>query len=161
MPFLSCSMNTIAAFQETGAQATLLPLNQLVTASGLLEGVWPDARSRPSLRWLRQQQASIPTTKAGRRVLFCPAHVLAYAGSNLTVLPERTPRPSCGPVQLPCPDMMIDAMGLIEFIMREFGFQRSIRWVRQQQVDRTLPYIRWGRKIFFAPTQGRATLQVQ
>jgi len=154
-------MNTIAAFQDTGEQASLLPLNQLVTAPGLLERVWPDARSRPSLRWLRDQQPSIPTTRAGRRVLFCPAHVLAHAGNRLTVLPQHWTRLSCNPVQMPAPDTLIDAAGLIKFLTAEFGLQRSIRWVRQQQIDRTLPYIRWGRKIFFAPTQIRATLQVQ
>ena len=48
-------------------------------------------------------------------------------------------------------------MGLVEFLSREFGLKRSLRWVRQQ--DRTVPYIKWGRKIFFAPAQVRATLQ--
>jgi hypothetical protein len=154
-------MKNFAAVQDTGAQVSLLSKNQFVNASALLQSVWPDERSRPSLRWLRNQQPSIPTTKVGRRLLFCPNHVLAHAGNRLTVLPIKQTRNSSGPFQLPAPEFLFDAAGLIEFLSGEFGLRRSIRWVRQQQQDRTLPFIRWGRKIFFAPAQVVAVLQIQ
>ena len=155
-------MDTIAAIQNTGAQTSLQPFNQLhlVAAQVLLERVWPDLRARPSLRWLWEQQrvCAIPSTRVGRRVLFCPAHVLAFAGNKLTLVPQRMVRSSCG-VVLPTPDALIDAIGLLELLARDFGMQRSLRWARQQQEDRTLPFIRWGRKIFFAPAQIKAVLR--
>ena len=153
-------MDNVAS-QNTGTHTSLPPLNQLVGATALLKAVWPDERSRPSLRWLRQQQSirAIPWTPAGRRVLFCPAHVLAFAGSRLTVLPQRWNWAKGGPIQLPAPDRLTDASGLIELLSREFGLKRSLRWARQQQKDRTVPYIKWGRKIFFAPAQVMATLR--
>jgi hypothetical protein len=44
----------------------------LVSAQGCLEKVFPDARSRPSLRWFRGLQAAgkIPYRKIRRRVWF-------------------------------------------------------------------------------------------
>ena len=45
---------------------------QLVDANGLLHTLFPDPKSRPSLRWLRGQQANrtIPFVKMGRLVFF-------------------------------------------------------------------------------------------
>lgn len=45
---------------------------QLVSGPRLLETMWPDTESRPSLRWLRDRQAdrSIPFVKLGGRVWF-------------------------------------------------------------------------------------------
>ena len=50
--------------------------NRLVDAKALLKIIWEDG-SRPSLRWLRQQQAdgTIPFVKVGARVWFDPAEV--------------------------------------------------------------------------------------
>lgn len=50
--------------------------NRLVDAKTLLTRVW-DEQSRPSLRWLRQQQAerTIPYVKLGARVWFDPIEV--------------------------------------------------------------------------------------
>ena len=153
-------MNTQAA-QNNGAQAALPPLTHLVAAPALLEQVWPDQRSRPSLRWLREQQRirAVPTTRVGRRALFCPTHVLAFAGNKLTVTPQKTPRSSCGPAQFTTPDTLIDAVGLLELLLRDFGLKRSLRWVRMQQENRSLPFIKWGHKVFFAPAQIKAALQ--
>ena len=49
---------------------------KLVSAEQLLRLLWDDA-SRPSLRWLREQQArrSIPFIKLGARVWFLPSEV--------------------------------------------------------------------------------------
>ena len=155
-------MATIAAIQDTGAQTSLQSFNHfhLVAAQVLLERVWPDHRARPCLRWLWEQQRvrAIPSTRVGRRVLFCPAHVLAFAGNKLTLVSRRSARSSCG-VALPTPDSLIDAGGLLELLLREFGLKRSLRWVRQQQENRTLPFIKWGHKVFFAPSQIKAALQ--
>jgi hypothetical protein len=51
---------------------------QLVDAATLLETLF-DKRSRPSLRWLRQQQRDgrIPSTKCGRLIFFEPEQVRA------------------------------------------------------------------------------------
>ncbi len=154
-------MSNNVAFQKTGAQANVPPLTEYVAAPVLLERVWPDARSRPSLRWLREQQSiqAVPTTWVGRRVLFCPAHVLMFAGNKLTVLPKSAACSRWAAGHMPPPDKLIDAVGLLEVLKRDFGLNRSLRWVRQQQENRTLPFIHWGRKIFFAPAQVRATLQ--
>ena len=44
----------------------------LFDAKGLLEALWPNPQSRPSMRWLRKQQAvgALPYVKWGRRVFF-------------------------------------------------------------------------------------------
>ena len=154
-------MKTTAANKDIEAQACLPSFNHLVVAPVLLERVWPEQRSRPCLRWLREQQrvCAMPTTRVGRRALFCPAHVLAFAGNKLTVMSQRTARSSCESAQLPTPDVLIDAVGLLEFLMRDFGLKRSLRWVRQQQENRSLPFIKWGGKVFFAPAQIRAALR--
>lgn len=48
-----------------------------VGAEALLEILFKDEASRPSLRWLRELQAKrlIPFRKIGRRVFFCPDEV--------------------------------------------------------------------------------------
>jgi hypothetical protein len=63
---------------------TLLPT--LLDAVGLLEALWPDQRSRPSLRWLREQQKrrTVPIIKWGRRVFFDPVQV-RQAIAKLTI----------------------------------------------------------------------------
>jgi hypothetical protein len=147
-----------AAFQVDGGQGSLTPVNQLVGADELLRKVWPEERSRPSLRWLRAQQKAraVPFVPVGRRVFFCVAHVLAYAGNQLTVRP-RSPagtRPICWPT----PDILVDAVGLTDFLAHDLGIRRSLRWVRQQQADRALPFIRWGRKVLYSPAQVRAAI---
>jgi len=153
-------MPNIVAFPDTAAEASRPPLTCLVSAPVLLERVWPDARSRPSLRWLRQQQSAhaIPFTLVGRRVFFCPAHVLVHAGKKLTLLPLQLTPTTNGTIQLPVPDHFIDAAGLKDLLSQRLGLNRSLRWIRQQQSDRALPFVRWGRKVFFSPAQVIATL---
>ena len=60
-------------------QSTLssIKTRQLVDATGLLHTLFPDPKSRPSLRWLRSQQKarSIPFVKFGRLVFFDPSEV--------------------------------------------------------------------------------------
>lgn len=49
----------------------------LLTGKELLKHIWPNAESRPSLRWLRSQQAkrTLPYVKFGRLVFFDPVKV--------------------------------------------------------------------------------------
>lgn len=56
---------------------------QLVDAKGLLTLLW-DKSSRPSLRWLREQQArrTIPFIKIGARVWFQPSLVIVSLQDN-------------------------------------------------------------------------------
>jgi hypothetical protein len=150
-----------AAFQDEFGPVGASKLLQLVAAPELLKTIWPDEHSRPSLRWLRSQQRVVPTIKVGRKVFFCPAHVLAFAGNRLTVMPLAWVQASRWPDGFPAPDLLLDATGLIHFLRREFGLSRSVRWVRQQQQDRTLPFIRWGRRVFFSPAQIKAAWQGQ
>jgi len=51
-------------------------MEMLVDGPRLLELIWEE-QSRPSLRWLRSQQRrrSIPFTRVGRLVWFCPRQV--------------------------------------------------------------------------------------
>lgn len=49
----------------------------LLDGKELLKRIWPNAESRPSLRWLREQQSrrTIPYVKCGRLVFFDPEKV--------------------------------------------------------------------------------------
>ncbi len=126
--------------------------HRLVGAAELLRQLWPEERSRPSLRWLRQMQAdgSIPATNVGRRVWFNIDTVRQHLGAELTVQPvdKRT---------VPCPDTLVDANGALAVLARN-GVQRSLRWLRDQQAGRALPYIRLGRRVFFSPAQLQSAL---
>lgn len=60
--------------------------NQLVDASRLLEILFEE-QSRPSLRWLRERQASraIPFVRLGRLIFFDPEQVRAALASRCTI----------------------------------------------------------------------------
>lgn len=59
----------------------------LVGAETLLKSIWPDPATRPSLRWLREQQRKriLPFVKCGRLVFFDPFHVRKVLDNNFTV----------------------------------------------------------------------------
>lgn len=59
----------------------------LLNAEGILNAVWPDPSSRPSLRWMREQQAkrTLPYVKCGRLVFFDPAKVRQALAKRFTV----------------------------------------------------------------------------
>lgn len=59
----------------------------LLTAEELLKAIWPNPKSRPSLRWLREQQArrTLPMVKIGRLVFFDPAKVRHSIEKRFTV----------------------------------------------------------------------------
>ena len=59
----------------------------LVSAEELLPLVWPSEKSRPSLRWLREQQAArkIPFIRIGRLVWFDPDQVIAALQNQKTM----------------------------------------------------------------------------
>jgi hypothetical protein len=73
---------------EESLQQTGLP--ELLDANGLLERLWPDPRSRPSLRWLREMQKrkTLPYVRIGRRIYFDPRQVAAAIAERLTVRPK-------------------------------------------------------------------------
>lgn len=62
--------------------------SKLLDAKALLEKAW-DSKSRPSLRWLREQQRNrtIPYIRVGRSIFFILEDVLS-ALSKLTVRPR-------------------------------------------------------------------------
>jgi len=64
--------------------------NQLVDAKTLLKEIFPES-CRPSLRWLRDQQAkrAIPFVKLGRFVFFNPDQVLNYLAEKKTAQARR------------------------------------------------------------------------
>jgi hypothetical protein len=59
----------------------------LLTAEELLKAIWPNPKSRPSLRWLREQQSrrTLPMVKIGRLVFFDPAKVRQSIAKRFTV----------------------------------------------------------------------------
>ncbi len=59
----------------------------LVGAEPLLKIIFPDASSRPSLRWLREMQAKrlVPYLKIGRKVYFDPKEVRPSFDSQFKV----------------------------------------------------------------------------
>lgn len=64
---------------------------QLVNAEGLLDALFPNPKSRPSLRFIRQLQADrrIPYKKVGRLVYFDPIEVREALDRNCTVKAAR------------------------------------------------------------------------
>ena len=48
------------------------------------------------------------------------------------------------------PSRYVDALGLLE-ILFDADSRPSLRWLRDQQKARTIPYIRLGRRVFFDP----------
>ncbi len=65
--------------------------NGLVDGPRLLEALFPDPRCRPTLRWLRKQQAGrvIPYLKIGRFVFFNEAQVRAALDAKHTIRARR------------------------------------------------------------------------
>ncbi|MBL9145353.1 MAG: hypothetical protein JNM99_16870 [Verrucomicrobiaceae bacterium] len=61
----------------------------LTDAHGLLAALWPEKESRPSLRWLREQQVrrTVPFIKVGRRVFFDPLQVRRAMEKNFGIEP--------------------------------------------------------------------------
>lgn len=59
----------------------------LLSAEELLSVIWPNPKSRPSLRWLREQQArrTLPHVKCGRLVFFDAAKVRQVIAKRFTV----------------------------------------------------------------------------
>ena len=59
---------------------------QMVDAQRLLQLLWDD-KSRPSLRWLREQQRrrAIPYVKLGARVWFLPSEVRRHLSDKWTI----------------------------------------------------------------------------
>ena len=59
----------------------------LLDAEELLKAIWPNPNSRPSLRWLRHQQAKriLPYVKCGRLVYFDPIKVRQQLAKKFTV----------------------------------------------------------------------------
>lgn len=58
----------------------------LLTAEELLKAIWPNPKSRPSLRWLREQQGrTLPMVKIGRLVFFDAAKVRQSIAKRFTV----------------------------------------------------------------------------
>lgn len=148
-------MNRSASLKNV-IQAALSPVTELVDSRTLLMRVWPDERSRPSRRWLHEHKQAIPVIRIGRRELFCPTQVLGVVGQKFTILPRNQNGNHQQSVILPAPDALVDAVRLLELLQCELGLKRSLRWLRQQQQERRIPHVRWGRKIFFCMVQIRA-----
>jgi len=66
------------------------PPSKFVSAAELLKILFSD-ESRPSLRWLREQQAArrIPFVRLGRLVFFDPEQVRAAMNERLSVKPRK------------------------------------------------------------------------
>jgi len=60
----------------------------------------------------------------------------------------------------PSDNKLVDAKGLLENLFEESS-RPSLRWLREQQALRTIPFVRIGRLIFFNPTQVRAALNAR
>jgi hypothetical protein len=58
----------------------------------------------------------------------------------------------------PIPPKFLDARGLLEALFDESS-RPSLRWLRQMQAQRKIPYIKLGRLVRFDVTQVRAALE--
>ena len=75
--------------QPVNASCNQTIATKLVDGARLLEVLF-DESSRPSLRWLREQQArrTIPFVKRGRLIFFDPAQVLESFKASATMKPK-------------------------------------------------------------------------
>jgi len=82
----SLAHNVSHCGQEIPPSAPSSEMEQLVSAEELLSILWTE-NSRPSLRWLREQQSirAIPFIKVGRRVWFKASEVRQYIAATWTV----------------------------------------------------------------------------
>ena len=80
----------ITGCRELQPNAMTIPDQQLVNAKRLLEVLFEE-KSRPSLRWLREQQArrTIPYVKIGRLCFFDPVIVREHLNARSTIKPKR------------------------------------------------------------------------
>jgi hypothetical protein len=124
-------------------RAAPLPINRLVGADELLLELWPDERSRPSLRWLKKQKKrrTLPFVVLGGRVKFCPEMVLAVVGQKFTVRPPDLVHHPALKGSLPAPKELIGAKGLLETLASRLGVQRSLRWLRERQRGACLAFL--------------------
>lgn len=81
MPMITKSETT------TSLSANANTLDGMVRANGLLETLWPKKEDRPSLRWLKKQQAarSIPFLKVGKCVFYVPSKVRKALERHFTI----------------------------------------------------------------------------
>jgi hypothetical protein len=137
------------------------PIRELLDGPALLTRLWPDQHPRPSLRWLRAQQklGVIPVVRCGRRALFCPSQVLDAIRQRFTVMPRASVRDGYSVWDLPILGTLTDGDGLLVWLNKEFGLQRSLRWLRDQQKARTLPFIKMGARVFFSMEQVQSVLE--
>lgn len=151
---------TISARCSPPNQATT-PIRELLEGPALLTGLWPDERSRPSLRWLRTQQelGTIPVVRCGRRALFCPAQVRDAIQQRFTVMPKAWVRGGRTAWDLPALGTLTDGVGLLGWLNDEFGLRRSLRWLRDQQRARSVPFVKLGAKVCFCAEQVRFVLE--
>jgi hypothetical protein len=143
-------------------KAATLPINRLVGADELLLELWPDDRSRPSLRWLKKQKKrrTLPFVVLGGRVKFCPNMVLAVVGQKFTVRPLDLVHHPALKGSLPAPRELVGADGLLEHLAAKLGVRRCLRWLRERQRKRALPFIKWDGLVFFCPGQVIAWLEL-
>jgi hypothetical protein len=61
---------------------------------------------------------------------------------------------------LPMPNQLADGPTLLEILFPK-KCRPTLRWLREQQSNRTIPFIRIGRLVFFDPVTVRAALNEQ
>jgi hypothetical protein len=57
------------------------------------------------------------------------------------------------------PPGFVDAHGLLKAVWPDENSRPSLRWLREMQARRALPFIRIGRRIYFEPERVRAALR--
>jgi hypothetical protein len=137
------------------------PIRELLDGPALLTRLWPDERSQPSMRWLRAQQklGTLPVVRCGRRALFCPGQVRDAIQQRFTVLPKAWVREGGTAWDLPALGTLTDAVGLLNWLNAALRLRRSLRWLRDQQRARTVPYMKLGARVFFSAEQVRFVLE--
>jgi hypothetical protein len=143
------------------ARLQVTPIRELLDGPALLNRIWPDERSRPSLRWLRTQQkfGIVPVVRCGRRALFCPGQVRDAIQQRFTVLPKAWGREGGTAWDLPALGTLTDAVGLLNWLNAALRLRRSLRWLREQQRARSLPFVKLGARVFFSAEQVRFVLE--
>jgi hypothetical protein len=134
---------------------------RLVNPSGKDVHQWSPARLK-SVSGPRSDRKE----RSGRAWLVVGPHTLDGPMNGAPYMPEcrdepkPEPKPEPAPVtQRTSPDGLLSAKDMLVFVWPDPASRPSLRWIREMQSRRAIPFIKCGRRVFFEPARVLAALR--